>query len=68
MVSELRWKPAIAGGAVQRSTAAGAAGGAEKGFDPKLSTAFAERGRLESPGSQAPSTGLSARISKEATA
>ncbi len=68
MVSELRWKPAVAGGAVQRSPAAGAAGGADGGFDPRLSTAFAERGGPESPGSQEPSTGLSARISKEATA
>jgi len=68
MVGELRWKSVVAGGVLQRSEPAGAAGQAEKRFDPRLSTAFAERRGRESPGELESSTGFSAPKSKEATA
>lgn len=68
MISELRWKPAVAGSAVQRRATVQEAGGAETGFDPRLSTAFAERGRRSSTGTPESSTGLLAWKSKEATA
>jgi hypothetical protein len=66
MVSELRWKPAVASGAVQHCAADHKAGGTETGFDPRLSTAFAERGSWSSPGAPEASTGLLAWKSKEA--
>lgn len=68
MISELRWKPAVAGSAVQRRATARETGGTETAFDPRLSTAFAERGRLSSPGAPESSTGHVAPKSKEATA
>lgn len=68
MVTELRLKSVAGGVVLARARAAGAAGGAEIGVDPRLSTAFAERWRHVSPGGLGSSTGVSAAKGKEATA
>ena len=68
MVAELRLKSVVPRVVLRHSRAAGKAGGAETGVEPRLSTAFTERRGHQSPGGLDPSTGVSAPKGKEATA